>query len=265
MCGSFIDSYGAVVFDYDGTLCDEHDRFKGIGEDITSELIRLLDNDGFIGIATGRGGSVRTDLRRVFPKRFWSRILVAYYNGSYLADLSEGRDLKTSSENCSKLESFGHDICSHPVISEVAECKVNAHQVSVWPHAAAKGDFLWNLIHQIATSRGLVAVRSSHSIDVVNAHISKRCLLEQIKSFLPDGRSVLTIGDKGKWPGNDFDLLRTPYSLSVDEVSADPDTCWNIAPHGHRGVQATLAYLSWLSTRPSGGLRLSVGIRRAFR
>jgi hypothetical protein len=38
-------------------------------------------------------------------------------------------------------------------------------------------------------------------------------------------------------------LLAQPYALSVDEVSADPNTCWNLAPPGHRGVQALLDYV----------------------
>ena len=42
--------------------------------------------------------------------------------------------------------------------------------------------------------------------------------------------------------GNDCDLLQTPFSLSVDEVSLDSTLCWNLAPAGYRGVQATLFY-----------------------
>ena len=67
-----------------------------------------------------------------------------------------------------------------------------------------------------------------------------------MRDLLHDGACVLSVGDKGQWPGNDYELLNTPYSLSVDEVSADPDTCWNIAPAGHRGTQAVLDYLGWI-------------------
>jgi hypothetical protein len=63
---------------------------------------------------------------------------------------------------------------------------------------------------------------------------------------------VLCIGDRGCWSGNDFDLLREPFSLSVDEVSPDPTTCWNLAPAGHRGVQATLDYLGAMQVGDSG-------------
>jgi len=55
---------------------------------------------------------------------------------------------------------------------------------------------------------------------------------------------ILCIGDKGRWPGNDFALLSTRYSLSVDSVSYSPTCCWNLAPVGIRGTQATEYYLS---------------------
>jgi hypothetical protein len=57
----------------------------------------------------------------------------------------------------------------------------------------------------------------------------------------------LIIGDLGRWPGNDAGLLGNPFALSVDEVSGDPYTCWNLARPGHRGVQAALDYLRALT------------------
>jgi hypothetical protein len=74
----------------------------------------------------------------------------------------------------------------------------------------------------------------------------------------------LCIGDKGHWPGNDCDILSTPYSLSVDEVSPDPKSCWNLAPAGHRCVQATDDYLRALHVA-SGFFTLDVGRIRASR
>src|SRR5207248_1759926 len=34
--------YGAVVFDYDGTLCDGRSRYKGMDDDVADHLARLL-------------------------------------------------------------------------------------------------------------------------------------------------------------------------------------------------------------------------------
>jgi len=60
------------------------------------------------------------------------------------------------------------------------------------------------------------------------------------------GKPTIVIGDRGAFPGNDYALLSMPHSLSVDRVSADPDTCWNLAPSGMTGSDAALLYLSAL-------------------
>ena len=54
---------------------------------------------------------------------------------------------------------------------------------------------------------------------------------------------VLRIGDLGSWGGNDFDLLNQGLSLSVDRVSSNLDTCWNLGPPGSKGITTTMQYL----------------------
>jgi hypothetical protein len=56
-------------------------------------------------------------------------------------------------------------------------------------------------------------------------------------------------------PGNDYEFLQSPYSLSVDEVSAAPDSCWLLSSPGAKGVQATLEYLEGVVVK-SGVARL---------
>jgi len=73
---------------------------------------------------------------------------------------------------------------------------------------------------------------------------------------------VIRIGDRGMWPGNDFDLLSDRLGLSVDEVSRDPDHCWNLSPAGVLGPQATLHYLKRLVGCGGGLLRLDVDEER---
>ncbi len=81
-------------------------------------------------------------------------------------------------------------------------------------------------------------------------------VVERVAQMGGGGRPVLRIGDRGRWPGNDFSLLDSAHSLSADEVSPDPKGAWNLALVGHRGSQATLGYLRKLkSTRK--GLRLA--------
>ena len=64
---------------------------------------------------------------------------------------------------------------------------------------------------------------------------------------IEDARHTLCIGDYGSIEGNDYELLTSQYSLSVDRVSKNADTCWNIAPSGVIGLDATLYYLSRLT------------------
>ena len=99
------------------------------------------------------------------------------------------------------------------------------------------------------TIAGIQVLESSHSIDVLAPGVSKRDLIlacEEVAKRIGNPGVAFCIGDRGEWPGNDYDFLSTPYSVSVDTVSPDPDSCWNLSQAGHRGVQATLGYLKSL-------------------
>ncbi len=58
-------TFGAVVLDYDGTVVDTRERFEPARPEIAGELQRIADSDAILAIATGRGVSVRNDLRTV--------------------------------------------------------------------------------------------------------------------------------------------------------------------------------------------------------
>ena len=63
---------------------------------------------------------------------------------------------------------------------------------------------------------------SSHSIDITFGGISKTAVVRAIRACVgaEDDAPVLRMGDKGRWPGNDSELLNDPFGLSVDEVSS---------------------------------------------
>ena len=65
--------------------------------------------------------------------------------------------------------------------------------------------------------------------------VSKLNLVEHVKKNILKQYKIMCIGDKGKLPGNDFELLTQPYSLSVDMVSDDMKTCWNILSDNQKG------------------------------
>ena len=81
--------FHSVVFDYDGTLCDARDRFAGMRDEVGKHLRRLLLDGLNIGVATGRGKSVREDLIKHIPSSLFSRVLIGYYNGAYIHPLTD--------------------------------------------------------------------------------------------------------------------------------------------------------------------------------
>lgn len=241
-------SFSAVVFDYDGTLCDGRDRYTGLGDDIVQRLVQLLKAGVVVGVVTGRGKSVKEVLRDKIERMLWSRVVIGYYNGADNGLLSDDSHPNSAEPPCEALGPISKALRSDSRLVSLAECTFRQMQITVEPKLSAPETVVWDIVQQIvqeALPEGVSVVRSSHSVDVLAPGVSKKILVEKVKEMVAGVESVLVlcIGDRGRWPGNDFALLQEPYSLSVDEVSPDPETCWNLAPAGHRGVQATLDYL----------------------
>jgi hypothetical protein len=133
-------------------------------------------------------------------------------------------------------------------LAEAAEQTERRYQITLRAKRKMPENRLWDLAHQVILMTGhsgATITRSSHSIDIVAPGVSKLNVLKRLREKTGTA-PLLTIGDRGRWPGNDYELLREPYSLSVDEISVDPDTCWNLAQRGQRGVAGTLDYLRGL-------------------
>ena len=115
------------------------------------------------------------------------------------------------------------------------------------------------------TCRNISVVASSHSVDVIAAGVSKLNVVDHLVKILelPDdgASSILCIGDRGRFPGNDADLLSHPLSLSVDQASPDPMTCWNLAEPGLRFDNACVEYLTRLTATGSGLRFDTTGVR----
>ncbi len=252
--------FGAAVFDYDGTLCDPNERYKGPCKEISQELVRLLEGGIVIGIASGRGKSVRTDLQRLIPKKFWQQVLIGYYNGSDIGTLKDVDRPDKSGQPHTTLKSIKDSLKDHPQFSRLAKYELRPMQLTVEPTHLA----LWRktkaILHEIIIKldvSGVQVLESSHSIDVVAPNISKLDVVAACKKTAEQTGSpnvALCVGDKGEWPGNDYALLSTPCSLSVDTVSFDPGSCWNLSPAGYRGVQVTIEYLKGMEAS-HGALR----------
>ncbi|MFN0050629.1 MAG: sucrose-6-phosphate hydrolase [Planctomycetales bacterium] len=263
-----ITRFQGLVVDYDGTLCDECQRHGPLPKDVTQYLTNFLKAGIQLGIATGRGKSVRDRLRKAFTKTLWKRIVVGYYNGAEVTTLDndsspDGRDV-VGAQLVQIRQAIEHD----RYLTASAETTYRQSQVTLIPKAAVALGAVWEHVEQLVhRTNGAHArvLRSGHSVDIVAWETSKLAVAERVRTLVIDNSEapVLCIGDRGRWPGNDFELLGGDFGLSVYEVSPDPHHCWNVCPPGQRGRQATLFYFrNLVVTRRGLRLRLSPSERR---
>lgn len=237
----------AVVFDYDGTLVFTEKRFDPLPPETAAWLVRLLRHGIAVGLASGRGKSLRETVQQAIPRRLWNRVVLGYYNGGQtglLADDTLPKSLPAGPE----LAAMEDRICLSE--SLVGRIKVEARhsQLSVTPIGGLPIEKLWYIVMEIVGGTDphrLKVVRSGHSVDVLAPDVSKLTVVEAVRNLVGAAREeVLKVGDQGRWPGNDCELLSEFPSLSVNEVSTDSDTCWNLAPRGILGPPALHNYLA---------------------
>lgn len=237
--------FAGIVLDYDGTIVDTRDRFFPPRGDIVEQLVRIGRSGVHLAIATGRGASVKRDLRRALPADIWEQVTVGYYNGAEIFTLADERVPDNVAKVCDSLVSVASALREQSELTDIAIQTDRRFQITLEARRPIPESRLWDLAQQtilMAGQRHVKITRSSHSIDIVAEGVSKLNVVEHLRKRVGVA-SVLTIGDRGRWPGNDYELLKEPFALSVDELSLDPTTCWNLAPRGQRGVAATLCYL----------------------
>ncbi len=259
--------YVGIVFDYDGTLVDARERSAPPRAEIATELVRLLSDGLVIGIATGRGASVRRDLRQCLPEPLWPRVCVGYYNGSDVASLDRDSVPTGTPNPCDDLVVVAKELEAHWGLKTSASVTLRPRQITIESTRPGLGDMLWDIATQVVQtngSRDVSVVRSRHSVDVLAPGVSKTAVLDLLRASFRVSGDVLRIGDQGRLPGNDHALLAAPHSISVDRVSVDPTTCWNLAPRGYRGIQLTTAYCRSLHRRSDGTWRLAMPSWRAL-
>lgn len=242
-----------VVLDYDGTICDPRYRFDSPPEQVASELGRLLKEGAIVGIATGRGKSVKKALQNCLAKPLWQKVAVGYYNCSQVARLDNCEMPDGTESICPELQSALDRLRQHPTLQNVAKIECRGKQITVSSLLGGRADAVRSLAVDLLSQefrRGVSVVHSTHSIDVLAPGVTKLALVSYLERLHGRPLSLLRIGDLGQWPGNDFDLLSSPLGLSCYRVSADSTTCWNLAPWGVRLSQAAIAYLKALRRAP---------------
>jgi trehalose-6-phosphatase len=242
--------FGALVTDFDGTILPIRERNGPIPAEITETLLRLLRAHIPIFFATGRGESIVTLLRRAFPETLWPSVYIAYFNGAYCQPLSESPgNGPPCIENC-VLKALEDSLRADPICGPKMRIKNKNWQITLvpeeWNHVNATIAQLQKHLARFA-DRSLRLVTSSHSIDILPMHVSKANCISLAQTKLLPPLQVLAIGDCGSYPGNDFELLQHPFSLSVDAVSGHLDSCWNLLPRGTSHSQGAEFYLNHLN------------------
>lgn len=240
--------FTTVAFDYDGTLSasDHLSRYtKGFCNEIKNALLPLLENGVQIVVATGRGKSVGESFLESIDQKYWPQIKVGYYNGACLLVLGEEDKLKAWKKwpFDSELKSLEEELKLRlPKGCVDYKFEERSLQLSIEGEMTqTESQLVYETCREIIWDKqmeGIRVWRSSHSMDiVVFREVSKLRVIED-----PD--HTLCIGDYGTVEGNDYEMLTSKFSLSVDRVSKNAKSCWNIAPSGMKGLDATLYYLS---------------------
>jgi HAD superfamily hydrolase (TIGR01484 family) len=242
-----LQSFRAIVFDYDGTLCSSQRKEVPPTAAIVDQLRRLLDAGITVGVASGRGDSIQQHLRDVLPSDLWSKVHLGLYNGGWIGLLGDDIQRQVITNEflshvrriLGRLEGLGVPI------ERVRE--TYPHQISVRFKEGVDAENMWFVIADSLRQAGLdtsTVVRSKHSVDVLAVNVNKAHLVaNMIQARSIDPYQIVTMGDQGAWPGNDSSLLEHRFSLSVDQPSRRLDRGWKLAPHHKRDVDATLWYL----------------------
>ena len=251
MYDSFVDKiykevYQALLLDYDGTICDSDGK---VSSQIINKLNMLLENNIIIAFATGRGDSIIKQLRKKIPQQYWENVVVGYYNGSYISNLT--KEPKFQGKDSSKLKKF-YDMVNRmlPFGGELID---KGYQLSIREADANKLLFYFEVLNELKYTYGFGDIQvfiSGHAIDIVENDSGKQKVVEYIKSMC--NASILCIGDEGRLYENDFELLTKNIGLSSKNQNKLGESGWNLAPLGVSNVRATEYYVNKIKILENG-------------
>lgn len=250
-----------LIFDYDGTL-----HWKGeisaVEKEIFEYLNFYLQNDCKVAIATGRGKSVREELQKRISSKVWENIAIGYYNGAVCGWLENDNMPQLDRESEPELMELYEELRKDEILKSCFtgwEAPKPKQWSLMLSDCGGKNIAYEILREQVEQKYGLKFVASSHSMDVIGSKTCKRNILGFIQErwdFI-DADDCLFIGDAGEMGGNDFEML-CYNGLSVDRVSKNRESCFNLAPLGMRQLDACLYYLKHMKPNKNGSLKLKL-------
>ena len=145
--------YKAIVFDFDNTLCGPAERFGCLRPDVVTELTRLASAGLWMGIATGRGKSVRKQLQGSLSKKYWQQFTIGYYNGSDIGSLDQ-EDKPDAGKGDSWLSKLGEMIGGDSILKGLCEVTIRKQQLTVEPTKAVSTEWLWREVLRVTSTSG---------------------------------------------------------------------------------------------------------------
>lgn len=255
--------FKGVLLDYDGTLCSTEERYLNPRKEIINKLEFFLNNGITVGVVTGRGKSVRETLQKVINVKYWDKFYIGYYNGAQIGTLND--NLLPIKDNDQMLfNDIERVLKNEELISQFVDLELRKGQLTVIVKENKNSHIVKSIMKDILIRlypNEIQILESSHSIDIISTFTTKNSIIKYIRMVLNDKEeefSFLSIGDRGKWPGNDFQLLSNRFSLSVDEVSSDPHTCWNLSSLGNNCVETTLEYFDAFHVLDYGFFKMKI-------
>jgi hydroxymethylpyrimidine pyrophosphatase-like HAD family hydrolase len=255
--------FKGILLDYDGTICSTEERFDAPRKEIIEKLEYFLSKGITIGIITGRGKSVRENFQKLISEKYWDKFVIGYYNGAQIGTLN---NINLPVQDNSNVLFFEIEklLISEPLIQKFTKIDLREGQLTIHINDKHNSEIIKEIMIDILKRHypfNIQILESSHSIDIILIETSKNLIINHFENLLNNENmkdEFLCIGDRGKWPGNDFHLLSNKFSLSVDETSNDPHTCWNLSSVGINCVETTLEYFEAITPFENGYFKIKL-------
>ena len=236
--------FSGIVLDYDNTVIANNNTDDDIYRNCMNSICSFLEKGIKVCFATGRGKSIREQLLQFIPSDFATCTYIAYYNGATILPLN--RELTHISDCINPLIQSIFDFItkSLPGSQQLATLR---NESLTYEANSSELNRIYNFIaSELLRNRfsGVKLLKSDHSIDIISSQVSKRNAVVFMSE--KTGGEILCIGDSGDEFGNDYELLDTTFSLSVNHVSMSLTNCWNISTLGISGPTATKEYFDKL-------------------
>lgn len=242
--------FSGIILDYDNTVIANNNTDDDTYRNCMNSICSFLEKGIEVCFATGRGKSIREQLLQFIPSDFATNTYIAYYNGATILPLNQELTHISDCINPLIQSIFDFITKSLPGSQQLATLR---NECLTYEANSSELNRIYNFIASgLLRNRfsGVKILKSDHSIDIISSQISKKNAVDFMSK--KTGGELLCIGDSGDEFGNDYELLDSDFSLSVNRVSMSLSNCWNISSLGISGPTATKEYFDKLLVHKKG-------------